>query len=354
MIRLPFICFLLLAYSFKLFAQSASSSLCSNAVGICSTNSYSFPAGVNAGSAVTGPAYGCLTTQPNPAWFFLQIKNNGAITFTMTSNPAKDIDYVICGPFSNPTAACGSSLISSKIVSCSYSTASTEIATIPNGITGEYYIILITNYSNKATNISFAQTSGLGSSNCDILCNITSLTAISSACQSGTGLGTYSITGTVTTFTPPDTGSLTISSSCGASVSFNAPFSSPLSYTLPNTAGHGDTCILTAVYSKVNTCSKSVSIITPTCCNVSASQPASICESQNLSFTATGTSGGAYHWSGPSGFTSTQQNPSIPNITQAKGGTYQVYLVNGACTTPTSTVNVTVKAKPFPKDIVHQ
>lgn len=352
----PHLLFLLIFFfcNEHLFAQTQTSSVCSTAVGICSSSSYSFPAGVNAGVAAPGPDYGCLTTRPNPAWFFLQMKKNGSITFTMTSNPSEDIDYIIWGPFTSPSTPCAAGLTSAKRVSCSYSPSATETATIPNGLTGEYYILLITNYSNDPTNISFSQTSGSGSSNCDILCNITGLTANVSSCQTGAGLGSYSVTGTINTFMPPDSGSLTISSSCGASVIYNAPFSTSINYTLPNTAGHGDSCTITAIFSKVSSCTRTVKIATPTCCTVSATPIASVCESQNLPLNASSTSGGNYVWTGPGGFSSTQQNPIRSTILSSQGGIYQVYVVNGSCTTNPVNVNVTIKPKPAVKSIEHQ
>jgi hypothetical protein len=337
-----------------LMAQTSTSNVCSSAVGICSSTSYSFPAGVDAGNAVTGPDYGCLRRTPNPAWFFLQMQNSGRITFTMSSSPAKDIDYIVWGPFSSPSTPCAAGLISSKIVSCSYSTASTETATISNGVSGEYYILLITNYSNTNTNISFAQTSGSGSSNCDILCNISGFTANVSSCLTGSNLGKYTVSGTINTFTPPNSGSLTISSSDGATATYNAPFGTSLNYTLPGVAGHGDTCIITAIYSKVNSCTRSVSVVAPKCCSVSANTSISVCESQDLTLNATGTSGGTYTWNGPSSYSSSQQNPVITKVIPSHAGTYQVAVTNGACTTPKANVNVTIKAKPAAKTIVHQ
>jgi hypothetical protein len=348
-----FVCTISLA---DLYAQSPTSPSCGGAVGVCSSTSYSFPAGVGAGSAAPGPNYGCLTTTPNPAWFFIQIQNSGSITFKMTSSPARDIDYIVWGPFTDPFSSCGASLTAAKRVSCSYANSTTETAIIPNGQTGEYYILLITNYSNSTTNISFSQTSGSGSSNCDILCNITGLTATASACQSGADLGKYTVSGTVSTFSPPSSGTLTVSSSSGASVTYNAPFTTSMNYTLPGVAGHADTCTITAVFSKVSsTCFKTTTVVTPRCCTVSATASSvTLCASKTLTLGATGTSGGTYHWSGPSGFSSTNQNPSLPNILSPNAGTYQVYLVNGACTTPSENVSVTVNPKPTVKNIVHQ
>ena len=52
---------------------------------------------------------------------------------------------------------------------CSYSPNPTEDCYIPNGQTGEYYILLITNYSQQPCEITFSQTSGSGSTDCTIL-----------------------------------------------------------------------------------------------------------------------------------------------------------------------------------------
>jgi len=54
-------------------------------------------------------------------------------------------------------------------VDCSYSGSPTETVNIPNGQTGEFYMLLITNYSDIPQNITFSQTGGPGTTNCGIL-----------------------------------------------------------------------------------------------------------------------------------------------------------------------------------------
>ncbi len=65
-----------------------------------------------------------------------------------------------------------------------------------------------------------------------------------------------------------------------------------------------------------------------------------LCEGQNLQLTSSG--GVLYNWSGPGGFTSTWQNPIIPNVTMADSGFYTV-IVTGAngCETA-ATINVVI------------
>ncbi|NUM51083.1 MAG: T9SS type A sorting domain-containing protein [Flavobacteriales bacterium] len=78
--------------------------------------------------------------------------------------------------------------------------------------------------------------------------------------------------------------------------------------------------------------------------NATASYNFGVCEGQTLSLTSSG--GISYSWTGPNGFTSTQQNPNITNVTLAAAGTYTVVVtgVNG-CQKSAQTV-VTIEAKP--------
>lgn len=142
---------------------------CRRSLPFCTTNIYTFPAGVNTGSAEAGNAYGCLSTQPNPAWYHMKILTPGQITIKMQSAPLEDIDYIVWGPFTDPVMPCSGGLTASKIVSCSYSGNAIEYANIPNGLTGQYYILLITNYSNSPCEITFSKTGGAGETDCTIL-----------------------------------------------------------------------------------------------------------------------------------------------------------------------------------------
>ena len=154
-----------------IYYQSRENNLCSEALPFCTdAGLYEFPAGVNAGNGETGPNYNCLSTTPNPAWYFLRIDNPGNINIYMYSTPSKDIDFCCWGPFDDPVEPCPNGLTSNKVVSCSYSTNTTETCAIPSSAqTGEYYLLIITNYSNNPCNISFEKTSGNGTTDCSIL-----------------------------------------------------------------------------------------------------------------------------------------------------------------------------------------
>ena len=135
--------------------MSSVNSTCGGSLPFCTDiGSYEYPAGVNSGTGEQGPYYGCLYTQPNPAWYYMQIDQPGNLSIKMHTTPARDIDFVCWGPFNDMGNAC-SQLISSNVVSCSYSINNTEYCNINNAQTGQYYVLLITNYSNQPANIIF-------------------------------------------------------------------------------------------------------------------------------------------------------------------------------------------------------
>jgi hypothetical protein len=72
-----------------------------------------------------------------------------------------------------------------------------------------------------------------------------------------------------------------------------------------------------------------------------------ICTGNTLLLNVTGgLQGAAYTWTGPNGFTSTQQNPSIPNATVAASGNYTVKQTVNGCASAAATLGVTVNPNP--------
>ncbi|MES2285278.1 MAG: PKD domain-containing protein [Bacteroidota bacterium] len=283
----------------------AQGSDCTTASPFCTSVPASFPAGTNT-SAPVGPAYGCLATQPNPAWFYLQVATTGPITLNMTNSANLDIDFIIWGPFSSSAAACSSGLPASSIVptpfgspgGCSYSSSANETGNIPSAVVGEVYVLLITNYSNQPTTISLGQTGGTGATNCGIVCSVSSVTATAGLCLSPSNL--YDLTGDVTYVSPPTTGTLTVSnSSSGATQVFNAPFNATtVSYTLTGLPANGSACTVTAVFSSDPNCTFTQTFTAPPPCYVDCPisvDSAHTCVGVPATLTATGAT--SYLWS---------------------------------------------------------
>lgn len=206
-----------------------------------------FPASTNAGAAQPGPFYGCLGSQPNPAWFFMQIANSGSISIAMAA--ASDIDFICWGPFPSLATAC-SSLTSGNVQSCSYSGSPTETCTIASAVAGQFYLMLITNFSNQVQNITFnqnnANTSGAGSTNCGFVCVVTATTSgLICAGQSATvALGVGSSTSVNSyTWSGPGAFTSTLSANVFTNVLNNATYSVIASNSaIINGAAYSGTC----------------------------------------------------------------------------------------------------------------
>lgn len=235
-------------------AQAQTGVNCNDALPFCTGTTYDFPNSTGVPSLGT---INCLSTTPNPIWYFMQVGSSGSININIAqennSGSGLDVDFALWGPFSSTAAACGSisSNPSNSLVDCSYSTAAVEQANIPNAVAGQFYVLLITNFSNQPGNITFEQPSGsaggTGTTNCGIL----------------------------------------------AGGSSNGP----------------------------------------------------ICEGQTLMLTANSITNGSYSWTGPGGFSSTQQNPSIPNATVANSGTYTL-IVTSPSGADTALISAVVNPKP--------
>jgi gliding motility-associated-like protein len=318
---------------------------CATAQPFCTGSGITFPASTGT-TAQTGPNYGCLISQPNPAWYYLQIATAGNININLSNSANVDIDFAAWGPFASQAAMCAG--ITAAPSDCSFSAASTEQINITGATVGQWYMVVITNYSNQPTNINASAGSGTtGSTNCNILCNMTSLTAVPGACAPATN--TYTVTGSIGFQYPPTSGTLTVTSSCGGSVSIPAPWTNPISYTLPNITATGGACNLTATFSADPTCTLTQPYTSPAPCNtcsVIASNNGPICPSTSFNLSATNAGAGAtYSWSGPSGFTSSSQNPTATS--SATSGTY-TYTVTATVSGSSCTSTTTVTVKPIP------
>ena len=145
-------------------------SACDNMEAICTDNSLSFTGqagGIDADVLNPGNDYGCLSSQPNPTWFYFEIDNPGDITFDMSSGA--DIDFALWGPYPDLATAQGQCNSLPAPIDCSFSTSNTETADITGAQAGEVYILLITNYANVTQVIIADQTGGLGTTDCTIV-----------------------------------------------------------------------------------------------------------------------------------------------------------------------------------------
>ncbi len=175
---------LIFLITFSLNAQTT----CETAQPFCAggVSGVTFPATTSVTTAQTGPNYGCLGSTPNPAWYYLQISTSGNLDILIQGQivsppgPGQDVDFICWGPFNSLAGICNS-LTATNIVDCSYSGSFTETLNIPTGVTGQYYLVLITNFANITQDILFTQYAGTGSTNCGLVATNSKICAGSAA-----------------------------------------------------------------------------------------------------------------------------------------------------------------------------
>ncbi|MCX6267354.1 MAG: hypothetical protein NTW16_08370 [Bacteroidetes bacterium] len=280
---------------------------CSTASVACSENSYQFPADTvgNAPPPVLGyPNYGCLNSTPCPAWYFMKVAQAGDIIINISQTDNHDVDFICWGPFTSLTNGCNFGLTGScpkpsnpccnnntpgclypkgNIVDCSYSTLNTETCHILNAQVGEFYILLMTNYSEDPGFITFSQTGGLGATSCDIVdfCSMLAITATGTTCNPLNN--TFSVSGNIEFSNPSPTGTLTITDNTAIPPiveTFNPPFTSPLAYNLTGIPCDGVTHSITAVFTDSLNCNLTQQITSPAalCPNSQISGGGPICD----------------------------------------------------------------------------
>ncbi len=179
---------------------------------------------------------------------------------------------------------------------------------------------------------------------------------------------TTAIAGTATAGTPIicGSGSTTLSAtgySGGVGTTYQWQSSTDAAFTTPVNLGVATssyanastgTITTTTYYRLIVSCSngnlESISNVVTVAVNpiptASASSNSPICAGQTISLTGTTDIGTSFSWTGPNGFTSTLQNPTITNASAAASGVYSFTATANGCTSTVSTVNVTVNALP--------
>lgn len=186
-------------YNFLISDHLDRANHCMDAEPFCTSDTYDFPA-LNSGYSWSGPDYGCLGSSPtnkHSFWYYMRIGVAGNITILIEAS--FDVDFALWGPFDNQTDPCPleegeTGLLTAGCDDCPNNTSSTanypygnlhdcsfdarhyEYAHVVNGQVGQYFILLITNYSGSSGNITFQKYAGDGETDCGIMPGIVSNT----------------------------------------------------------------------------------------------------------------------------------------------------------------------------------
>ena len=153
---------------------SAQGPTCRTATPFCDAAIAPYVAGITGQNAPAGNRYGCLLSQPDPNWFTLTISRSGSISIFLTNTNNVDIDFILWGPFPDINTAlsrCGNlgqtpTSTNGRIVDCSFDPAPTETVSIANAQVGEVYVLMITNFSGRPTQIFSRPNTGTGAIGC--------------------------------------------------------------------------------------------------------------------------------------------------------------------------------------------
>jgi len=77
-----------------------------------------------------------------------------------------------------------------------------------------------------------------------------------------------------------------------------------------------------------------------------ASNNGPLCQGSVLNLSCTSIPGATYQWTGPNGFTSTQQNPNLSQVTLSAAGIYSVVATLNGCAAPAQSTTLVVQATP--------
>ncbi|WP_134397257.1 T9SS type B sorting domain-containing protein [Flavobacterium psychrophilum] len=179
----------------------------------CATATAFCGADINAPSLVfpsattgTGLADGCLLSAPRPAWFYLKVDRSGPLVYDIIQNRSfdsnglptgsqMDVDFAVWGPYAsavgncsnrvNNCPPCGNNTTSpgnyprpapGNLVDCSFDGAAVEHMTIPSATAGQFYLVMVTNYTGGTGFIKLEQRPPIlptsGHTDCDIVCGV--------------------------------------------------------------------------------------------------------------------------------------------------------------------------------------
>ena len=331
---------------------------CINSLPFCTTDLIQFQAASTSQTAdESGMDDGCIGSSYNPSWYHMRIHTAGSFVIHMeghdpNSGVDRDIDFCMWGPYTDQEISSGyacTHLTGDKIMDCCYSSSYTEDCYLGytegqhhhntgHGtinyhlpVVGEYYVLMITNYSQQPCVINFTKAEGEGETDCDILPGIVN------------NDGPYCEGQTI---------HLTVNEQMNATYAWTGPngfTSNEQNPVIPNCTMDmsGTYTCTTTVGTQNTTASTEVVVYQQPTPSFTAT---TVCQGEATVFEgiASGTNVANYEWDFDDGNTGSGQNV---NHTYTEAGTYQVTLVvsaeDGTCPGEI-TQTVVVNAMPVP------
>ena len=318
---LPDLASLIPVTNFTLTDTSLCSGTCVNFTNQSSRDSswlWLFPGGTPASSTLQTPPQVCYNTPGTYSVTLITSNVFGSDTLTLTN-------YITVDPSPNAQVNTNITTCEGSLINLTSSGATTYSWTGPNGFTSSLQNPTIPNSStaNSGT-YSVVVANSLG-------CKDTASTqiTINAVTQAVANSNSPLCAGQILNLTANTASSYSWSGPNG----FTSNLQNPSITNLSNNNSGTYTLIVTNGNGCVDTTTLSISVLANNLVTVNSNGP--LCAGQTLNLTAS--AGSSYVWSGPNGFTSTQQNPTINNVSTTNAGSYSVVVTNGnGCTYSTS------------------
>jgi choice-of-anchor A domain-containing protein len=122
----------------------------------------------------------------------------------------------------------------------------------------------------------------------------------------------------------------------------NAAYIEVFTWTSTSSISYFDNIVVTKSLSCAKTATGTVTVSPPITLTAGRNTNNPYCLGENVGLWASSPTSGTFSWSGPSGFTSSVQNPTLSNLTNAMAGTYTVTLTNSLGCSAVASTNVTI------------
>lgn len=324
----------------------------------------------------TGGNMGSVNSQPaNPG-----VWSNGAaslaVTFSMPgSYTMMTVVGNVCGVDTIYTPICVEeppvpAFTLSDNVGCTPLTITTD-----NGSTSTNSCLTRFNWTATATNAacgsgaSAAFTGGTGAASAEPQFTLTGAGSYTITLQAINSCGTFPVQETVSVGGPPEVDLDPIAGICAGqsitptatfnpcgvpidSYSWSFPGGNPSTSTVqsPGTITFSNSGTFTVAATAGSICGtgsdNAAVTVTPLPAAPVVDGPIVVCVGEDLQLSVAPMPGATFHWTGPNGFSSDQDEPLITNVSFQDQGVYSVNASLGGCTGPASTVTVTVNPAP--------
>lgn len=263
---------------------------------------------------------------------------------TVTANPTTTTTYTVTGT----TGSCSNTTTTTVTVTPLNLSVSPNVSICPGDVT--------TLTASGATTYTWSPSTGLSStSGASVTANPSTTTTYTVTGTNGSCSNTANVTVTVTPVTVTVTPSTAICEGSSTTLTANGA----TNYTWTPATGLSSSTGSTVTANPTTTTTYTVTGTSGSCSNsatttvtvnpiptVTASNNGPLCDGATLNLTSSSLAGATYSWSGPNGFSSSQQNPTM-SATISNNGVYTVSTSLNGCTS-SATTTVVVNSSQIP------